>query len=208
MCDGVFHRVFHRLGSFPHDDSHIVIWVTGVIHRVFHKQGGMGRPSGCSRPDGGGVWTPLGYWSYPQGFPQAGRDGQTFGVFAAGWGRGVDPHHINCVVCVSFRCVPCLVLWCASRFKGSLMGLGPPFCSSRNVAMVFLNAIIGDCLRFFACFCNILLFFALFCMFMHCALCVAFVACVAPCMVHGIGMHVMHHIIIDVFIIMFIIDHH
>jgi hypothetical protein len=27
-------------------------------------------------------------------------------------------------------------------------------------------------------------------------------------MVHGIGMHVMHHIIIDVFIIMFIIDHH
>lgn len=29
-----------------------------------------------------------------------------------------------------------------------------------------------------------------------CALCVAFVPCVAPCMVHGIGMHVMHHIII------------
>lgn len=28
------------------------------------------------------------------------------------------------------------------------------------------------------------------------ALCVAFVPCVAPCMVHGIGMHVMHHIII------------
>ena len=33
-------------------------------------------------------------------------------------------------------------------------------------------------------------------MFMHCALRVAFVPCVAPCMVHGIGMHVMHHIII------------
>ena len=49
-------------------------------------------------------------------------------------------------------------------------------------------------------------------MFMHYALRVAFVPCVAPCMVHGIGMHVMHHIIIiDVFIIMFImfiIDHH
>nr|DAK80336.1 MAG TPA: hypothetical protein [Caudoviricetes sp.] len=49
----VIHRVFHRFGSFPHDGSHIVIWVTEVIHRVFHKQGGMGRPSGCSRPDGG-----------------------------------------------------------------------------------------------------------------------------------------------------------
>lgn len=34
---GVFHRVFHRFGGFPHDDGHIVIWVTGVIHRVFHK---------------------------------------------------------------------------------------------------------------------------------------------------------------------------
>nr|DAN02272.1 MAG TPA: hypothetical protein [Caudoviricetes sp.] len=43
-----------------------------------------------------------------------------------------------------------------------------------------------------------------------CALCVAFVACVAPCMVHGVGMHVMHHIIIMFIImfIMFIIDHH
>lgn len=37
----------------------------------------------------------------------------------------------------------------------------------------------------------------------------------APCVVHGIGMHVMHHIIVDVFVIMFmmfiimmIIDHH
>ena len=33
----VIHRVFHRFGSFPHDDGHIVIWITGVIHRVFHK---------------------------------------------------------------------------------------------------------------------------------------------------------------------------
>lgn len=52
----------------------------------------------------------MGYWSYPQGFPQAGRDGQTFGVFAAGWGRGSGPHHTFVVVCVSFRRVPCLVL--------------------------------------------------------------------------------------------------
>lgn len=58
-CGGVFHRVIHRFGSFPHDDAHIMIWVTGVIHRVFHKQGGMGRPSGCSRPDGGGGVAPL-----------------------------------------------------------------------------------------------------------------------------------------------------
>ena len=55
----VFHRVFHRFGSFPHDDGHIVTWVTGVIHRVFHKQGGMGRPSGCSRPNGGGGVAPV-----------------------------------------------------------------------------------------------------------------------------------------------------
>lgn len=59
--------------------------------------------------------------------------------------------------------------------------------------------------------------FVTFLLFLHCFVClcivrcVAFVACVAPCMVHGIGMHVMHHIIIDVFIIMFImfiVDHH
>ena len=64
-------------------------------------------------------------------------------------------------------------------------------------------------------FLHVFVTFLLFlCIFMHlcvCALCVAFVPCVAPCMVHGIGMHVMHHIIIDVFIIMFImfiVDHH
>lgn len=100
-----------------------------------------------------------------------------------------------CGVCL-VSCVPCLVLWRASRFKGSLTVMGPPFCSSRFVAMVFLNAIVGEGLHIFAYFCNISLFFALFCMFMHCVLCVAFVPCVAPCMVHGIGMHVMHHIII------------
>lgn len=68
---------------------------------------------------------------------------------------------------------------------------------------------------FLRVFVTFLLFFALFCMFMHYVLCVAFAPCVAPCMVHGIGMHVMHHIIIVVIIIMFIIimmimiiDHH
>lgn len=73
-------------------------------------------------------------------------------------------------------------------------------------------------LNIFACFCNISF---VFCVFMHLcvrALRVAFVPCVAPCMVHGIGMHVMHvmhHIIVIVFIIMFImfimimiVDHH
>lgn len=54
---------------------------------------------------------------------------------------------------------------------------------------------------------------------MHLCVC-AFVRCVLPlyhalhhawCVVHGIGMHVMHHIIVVVIIIMFImfiIDHH
>jgi hypothetical protein len=44
-----------------------------------------------------------------------------------------------------------------------------------------------------------------------CALHVALWHALAPCMVHGIGMHVMHHIIIVMFIIMlimFIVDHH
>lgn len=63
-------------------------------------------------------------------------------------------------------------------------------------------------------FVTFLLFFALFCMFMHCVLRVAFVPCVAPCMVHGIGMHVMHHIIImcssscSSCSLLIIIDHH
>lgn len=115
----------------------------------------------------------MGYWSYPQGFPQAGRDGQTFGVFAAGWGRGSGPHHINCVACVSFRCVPCLVLWCTSRFKGSLTVLGPPLCSPRFVAMVFLNAIVRFVpLDFFACFCNISFVFMHFYAFVRlCVVC-------------------------------------
>nr|DAO21060.1 MAG TPA: hypothetical protein [Caudoviricetes sp.] len=69
----------------------------------------------------------MGYWSYPQGFPQAGRDGQTFGVFAAGWGRGSGPHHINCVVCVSF--VPFPVLFCDAgpTLRDPLRVWGPLF---------------------------------------------------------------------------------
>ena len=91
----------------------------------------------------------MGYWSYPQGFPQAGRDGQTFGVFAAEWGRGSGPRHVICVVCVSFRSIPRLVCDVGPMFKGSLTVLGPPLCSSRFVAMVFLNAIVDSR---FACF--------------------------------------------------------
>ena len=92
--------------------------------------------------------------------------------------------------------------------------MGPPFCSSRFVAMVFLNAIVRFVpLNIFACFCNISFVFMYFYAFVCSALCVAFTPCVAPCMVHGIGMHVMHvmhHMIIIMFIIMFImfiIDH-
>lgn len=60
-------------------------------------------------------------------------------------------------------------------------------------------------------------FLLLLCFFMrlcYCALRVALWHALAPCMVHGIGMHVAHHIVV-VFIIMFImfiivkiIDHH
>lgn len=62
--------------------------------------------------------------------------------------------------------------------------LGPPLCSPRFVAMVFLNAIIGFVpLNIFAFFVTFLLFL---CIFMH--LCVAryaiaFVACVGT--MHG-----------------------
>lgn len=74
--------------------------------------------------------------------------------------------------------------------------LGPPFCSPRNVAMVFLNAIVGCEIAFFAYFCNISFVFYIVLYVYALWLCVAFVACVAPCTTHGIGMHVMHHIII------------
>lgn len=75
--------------------------------------------------------------------------------------------------------------------------MGPPLCSPRFVAMVFLNAIVRFVLL------NILHVFVTFllflCIFMHLcvyALRVALWHALAPCMVHGIGMHVMHHIII------------
>lgn len=69
-------------------------------------------------------------------------------------------------------------------------------------------------LNIFAFFCNISF---VFCIFMQ--LCIMRYAlplyhALAPCMVHGIGMHVIHvihHMIIVMFIIMFImfiIDHH
>lgn len=57
-------------------------------------------------------------------------------------------------------------------------------------------------LNVFACFCNISFVFMHFCAFVRCVL--PLWHALAPCMVHGIGMHVMHHIIV-VIIIMFII---
>lgn len=65
-------------------------------------------------------------------------------------------------------------------------------------------------LNFFACFCNISFVFMHFCAFVRLCVALALWHALAPCMVHGIGMHVMHHIIISMFIIMlimFIIDH-
>ena len=88
------------------------------------------------------------------------------------------------------------------------MGLGPPFCSLRNVAMVFLNAIVGEGLHIFACFCNISF---VFCIVLYVyALCVACCLCTMRCTMHGAwywyACHASHHH--HVFIIMFIIDHH
>ena len=54
------------------------------------------------------------------------------------------------------------------------MVVGPPFCSSRFVAMVFLNAIVGDVLHVFACFYNISF---VFCIVLHVC---AFVRCALP----------------------------
>ena len=64
-------------------------------------------------------------------------------------------------------------------------------------------------LNIFACFCNISFVFMHFYAFVHSCVVLPLWHALAPCMVHGIGMHVMHHIIIVMFIIMFIIiDHH
>lgn len=63
-------------------------------------------------------------------------------------------------------------------------------------------------LNIFAFFVTFLLFL---CIFMHLcvhALRVAFVPCVAPCMVHGIGMHVMHVMHHMIIIVLIIVDHH
>lgn len=56
-------------------------------------------------------------------------------------------------------------------------------------------------------FVTFLLFLCIFVRLCVCALRVALWHALAPCVVHGIGMHVMHHIIIVVIIIMFIVDH-
>lgn len=68
-------------------------------------------------------------------------------------------------------------------------------------------------LNVFACFCNISFVFMHFVRLCVCAL--PLWHALAPCMVHGIGMHVMHHIIVVMFVIMFmmfimmmIIDRH
>lgn len=76
------------------------------------------------------------------------------------------------------------------------MVLGPPFRSPSFVAMVFLNAIVGCEIAFFACFCNISFVFMHFYAFMRLCVVLPLWHALAPCMVHGIGMHVMHHIII------------
>lgn len=72
--------------------------------------------------------------------------------------------------------------------------------------MVFLNAIVRFVpLNVFACFCNISFVFMHFCAFMCSCVVLPLWHALAPCMVHGIGMHVMHHVIIVVIIVMFII---
>ena len=62
-------------------------------------------------------------------------------------------------------------------------------------------------------FVTFLLFLCIFMRLCVCALRVALWHALAPCMVHGIGMHVMHHTVIMfiimfiMFIIMMIVDH-
>ena len=91
------------------------------------------------------------------------------------------------------------------------MGLGPPFCSSCFVAMVFLNAIVGCEIAIFAYFCNISF---VFCIVLHVyALCVACCLCTMRCTMHGAwywyACHASHHHhVFIIMFIMFIIDHH
>lgn len=86
--------------------------------------------------------------------------------------------------------------------------LGPPFCSSRFVAMVFLNAIVRFVpLNIFACFCNISFVFMHFCAFVRLCVACCLVACVGT--MHGAwywyACHASHHH--HMIIIMFIVDH-
>lgn len=81
--------------------------------------------------------------------------------------------------------------------------------------MVFLNAIVGEYLRIFACFCNISFVFMHFCAFVRLCVACCLVACVGT--MHGAwywyACHASHHhrvfiIMFIMFIIMMIIDHH
>ena len=163
MFGGVFHRVFHRFGSFPHDGAHIVTLVTGVIHRVFHRQGGMGRPSGCSRPDGGGGVAPI----------------------------------TQIVWCVSrFAVFPVLFCDVGPTLRDPLLCWGPLvfalFCCHGFVEHHCCFAP----LNVFAYFCNISFVFMHFYAFVRLCAVLPLRHALAPCMVHGIGMHVMRCIIV------------
>ena len=90
------------------------------------------------------------------------------------------------------------------------MVLGPPLRSLRNVAMVFLNAMLFHALHVFACFCNISFVFVYFYAFVR--------LCVACCLVVCVGTmrgawywyacHASHHHhMFVVMLIVFIVDH-
>lgn len=65
-------------------------------------------------------------------------------------------------------------------------------------------------LNVFACFCNISFVFLHVYAFMRLCVALPLRHALAPCMVHGIGVHVMHHIIVMfiIMLIMFIVVHH
>lgn len=74
--------------------------------------------------------------------------------------------------------------------------VGAPFVFVSFVAMVFLNAIVRFVpLNIFACFVTFLLFLHVYAI-MHYVCALPLHHALAPCMVHAIGMHVMHHIIV------------
>lgn len=91
------------------------------------------------------------------------------------------------------------------------MVVGPSLCSSCFAAMVFLNAIVGEGLHIFACFCNISFVFMYFYAFVR--LCVVCCLCTMRCTMHGAwywyACHASHHHhVFIIMFIMFIIDHH